>query len=241
MNPFSLRRSAYLFGRWVPTPVVLVMGITFAASIAAALVPGLARLGVLAPGPLLAGELWRLLTWQFFALGAINLAFCLLALFWFAPDVCRTWGPLRFFSVYFGIPAAAGLLACLFTYDPDYSRFAGPIWADAWVALDVVIIGWAIAFPRRPIFQYFVLPVSGDGLVWTTIGITVLFAIFGGFTAYLPHLIAEGLAVLILDHRLLRRVYLRMRQAQLQRQFRRKHSRFHVIESRDDRPDRWMH
>jgi membrane associated rhomboid family serine protease len=222
-------------------PVVMIMGTTLVASITAALVPGVLQSGLLAPGPLMGGELWRLFTWLLFAVGPFQLVFCMLALYWFAPDLCRTWGPVRFLATYFGIAAAAGLLACLFTYDPEYNRLAGPAWADAWVALDVLIIGWAISFPRRPIFQFFVLPVSGDGLVWTTIGITVLLAIFGGLTAFLPHLIAEGLAVLILDHRLLRRVYLRLRQAHLQRQFRRKPSRFHVIESREDRSDRWMH
>jgi membrane associated rhomboid family serine protease len=241
MNPLSLRRSAFLFGRWVPMPVVLIMILTFAASIAAALVPGVLQLGLLAPGPLLAGEVWRLLTWLLFALGPLPLVFSMLALFWFAPDLCRAWAPPRFLAVYFGIPAAAGLLACLFTHNPEYGVLAGPAWADAWVALYVLIIAWAISFPRRPIFQFLILPVSGDGLVWVTIGITVLSAIFSRFNAYLPHLIAEGLAVIILDHRLLRRVYLRFRQAQMQSQLRRKHSRFHVVEPRDDRSDRWTH
>ena len=73
-----------------------------------------------------------------------------------------------------------------------------PDWKKAWTWLSMwfasVIVAWGLSHPFRQILLFFAVPVSGQSLVWITVGGTVLFALFTGVGAFVPHLLAEGIA-----------------------------------------------
>jgi membrane associated rhomboid family serine protease len=188
-NPFA-------FGGRVPAAVGGLLAATVVVSLAAVVGERngfpLLQLFVLAPQAVWGGEVWRLATWVLVETEPLNLLFGGLVLFWFGRDLVEAWGERRFLATYFGIAAAAGALTCLAalawpalqTY-----RFTG-----FWAAVDALIVAWALIHPFRQILLFFALPVSGKTLLWITVGGTVLFALFAGVAAFVPHLLAEGVA-----------------------------------------------
>jgi hypothetical protein len=62
------------------------------------------------------------------------------------------------------------------------------------VAIDALVVAWGLNHPFRQILLFFAVPVSGKTLVLVTVGGTVLFALFTGVGAFVPHLLAEGIA-----------------------------------------------
>jgi membrane associated rhomboid family serine protease len=194
----SARRTGnpFAFGGRVPAAVGGLIAATVAVSLAAVVgerngLP-LLQLFVLAPQSVWGGEVWRLVTWALVETEPLNLLFGGLVLFWFGRDLVEAWGERRFLATYFGIAAAAGALTCL-------TALAWPAlltirFTGLWAAVDAVIVAWALLHPFRQILLFFALPVSGKTLLWITVGGTVLFALFTGVDAFVPHLLAEGVA-----------------------------------------------
>jgi membrane associated rhomboid family serine protease len=188
-NPFA-------FGGRVPAAVGGLITATVVVSLAAVVgerngLP-LLQLFVLAPRAVWGGEVWRLVTWVLVETEPINLLFGGLVLFWFGRDLVEAWGERRFLATYFGVAAVAGALTCLAALGwpaLDSARFTG-----FWAAVDASIVAWALLHPFRQILLFFALPVSGKALLWITVGGTVLFALFTGVAAFVPHLLAEAVA-----------------------------------------------
>ncbi|MBM4364181.1 MAG: rhomboid family intramembrane serine protease, partial [Deltaproteobacteria bacterium] len=177
---------------------------------------------------ILDGEVYRLFTAPLVHLpsGTIShILFALLGLFFFAPELERAWGPgrfLRFFGlsalVAYGVQMAAELAlpASL------AGRLVGEYWFGAFPALEAVAIAWALSFRGRVVRLWFVLPVSSRGLVGFIVGMSLLRVIadagsaeglvspFGGMLA--GWLLGGG------TPSPLRRAYLRLRLAQLDRE-----------------------
>lgn len=229
-NPFA-------FGGRVPPAVGGLITATVVVSLTAVVgerngLP-LLQLFVLAPQAVWGGEVWRLVTWVLLETEPINLLFGGLVLFWFGRDLVETWGERRFLATYFGIAAAAGALTCLAALAwpaLDSSRFTG-----FWAALDAIVVAWALLHPFRQILLFFALPVSGKALLWITVGGTVLFALFTGVAAFVPHLLAEGVAWIWVGGQGPGRWLRRLRLPRLRRR-----GRFEVIRADRD-PDRnWL-
>jgi len=184
------------FGGRVPTAVGGIIVATVVVSLVAA-VGGRSGLGIqklllLDTGAVWQGEVWRLVTWVLVEESPLNLLFGGLVLYWFGRDLVEAWGERRFLLTYFAIPAVAGILASLVALAwPGLGayRFAG-----FWVALNALVVAWGLNHPFRQILLFFAVPVSGKALVWITVGGTVLFALFTGVGAFVPHLLAEGIA-----------------------------------------------
>jgi len=193
----------------------------------------LLQLFVLAPRAVWGGEVWRLATWVLVETEPLNLLFGGLVLFWFGRDLVEAWGERRFLATYFGIAAAAGTLTCLaalawpalLTY-----RFTG-----FWAAVDAVIVAWALLHPFRQILLFFAVPVSGKALLWITVGGTVLFALFTGVAAFVPHLLAEGVTWIWVSENGPGRWLRRVRLPRLGRK-----RRFEVIHADRDPDRRWL-
>jgi hypothetical protein len=104
------------------------------------------------------------------------------------------------------------------------------------VALDALVIAWGLNHPFRQILLFFAVPVSGQALVWVTLGGTLLFALFTGVGAFVPHLLAEGIAWLHVSGKgpgqWLRRIRLPRRK--------KKYGRFEVIHADRDPDRRWL-
>jgi membrane associated rhomboid family serine protease len=193
----------------------------------------LLQLAVLQPRAVWSGEVWRLVTWVLVETEPINLLFGGLILYWFGRDLVEAWGERRFLATYFGIAAAAGALTCLAALLwPALSahRFTG-----FWAALDAVVVAWALLHPFRQILLFFAVPVSGKTLLWITVGGTVLFALFTGVAAFVPHLLAQGLAWLWVSGWGPRKWLRRLKLPRLRRR-----GRFEVIHADRDPDRRWL-
>jgi len=189
------RRYAVLGGS-LTAPVALLIGATLVASILAAQARGVAFAGVLVPGLVFQGQAWRLLTWVLFEQDPLGLIFAGLALFWFGNDLARVWGPGRFLAVYFALAGAAATATCLVTI--AWPALGTTVYAGPWAVVDALIIAWALSFPGRNIFVYFVLPLSGKNLVYATLGGTLLFALLGGVGHFVPHFAAQLVTLAVL-------------------------------------------
>jgi membrane associated rhomboid family serine protease len=229
-NPFA-------FGGRVPAAVGGLLAATVVVSLAAVVGERngfpLLQLFVLAPQAVWGGEVWRLATWVLVETEPLNLLFGGLVLFWFGRDLVEAWGERRFLATYFGIAAAAGALTCLAalawpalqTY-----RFTG-----FWAAVDALIVAWALIHPFRQILLFFALPVSGKTLLWITVGGTVLFALFAGVAAFVPHLLAEGVAWVWVSGKGPGQWMRRLRLPRLRRR-----GRFEVIRADRDPDKNWL-
>ena len=229
-NPLS-------FGGRVPASVGGLIVATVVTSLVAAVGGrsglGLHQLLLLDTGAIWRGEVWRLVTWALVENDPLNLLFGGLVLYWFGRDLVDAWGERRFLVTYFAVPAVAGILASLLALawpGLEAYRFAG-----FWVALDALVVAWGLNHPFRQILLFFAVPVSGKALVWITVGGTALFALFTGVGAFVPHLLAEGIAWMHVSGKgpgqWLRRLRLPRR---------RKRGRFEVIHADRDPDRRWL-
>ena len=229
-NPFD-------FGGRVPAAVGGLLVATVAVSLTGALGDQLGfplrGLLVLQPAAVWRGEVWRLVTWVLLEDSPLNLLFGGLVLYWFGRDLCEAWGERGFLVSYFAFPAVAGVLTALLSLAVpvlDAYRLAG-----FWVALNALVVSWGLLHPFRQILLFFALPVSGQALVWITVGGTVLFAVFSGAAAFVPHLLAEGLAWLHASGQGPGRWLRKLRSTRARRR-----GRFEVIHADHDPDRRWL-
>jgi membrane associated rhomboid family serine protease len=229
-NPFD-------FGGRVPAAVGGLLVATVVVSLAGALGDQmgypLRGLLVLQPAAVLRGEVWRLATWVLLEDSPVNLLFGGLVLWWFGRDMVDAWGPRRFLASWFAIPAAAGALTCLLAL--AWPRLSGSAHVGFWVALNALVVAWGVLHPFRQILLFFALPVSGRALVGITVGGTVLFALFLGVAAFVPHLLAEGLSWLHASGQGPGRWFRKLRWPR-----RRGRGRFEVIHADRDPDRRWL-
>lgn len=236
-----LDRSYEVLGGRLPAPVALLIAATFAASILAAQFPGFAQMGALVPGLVGMGEVWRLVTWVLFEGDPLGLIFSALALFWFGGTLVGVWGPGRFLATYFAIAAASGLVTCLFAF--FVPRLAGAPFVGPWPIVDALIIAFAIYFPNRDIFVYFVLPLRGRNLIYATLAGTVLFALLSGdISRFIPHFAAELGTLAWLRGSPLGPLWARIKYELAYRRWRRRASKLKAVPppSADEAP-RWYH
>jgi membrane associated rhomboid family serine protease len=226
---------ALTFGGRVPPAVGLLIALVVVASLAGALVPGLAGAAVFVPGLVLQGQLWRLVTWAFVETQPLSLVFAGLILWWLGRDLALAWGEGRFLVICLGL-AVASALVTLFALAalrlPLMLGFLG-----TWAVLSGLTVAWGLSFADRQILFYMVLPLSGRALVWITVGGTLLYALFEhSLLPFLPHLVAQGLAALYVRGRRAGRRFSGFRWNPLGR-LRRDRKRFKVVEVDQD-PDR---
>jgi membrane associated rhomboid family serine protease len=193
----------------------------------------LLELCLLSPEAVLRGEVWRLVTWVLLETDPLNLLFGALVLYWFGRDLAGTWGERRFLAAYLGVAAVAGAVTTLLAL--AWPALRGGAWTGLWPAADGLVVAWALLFPFRQILLFFALPVSGRALLWVTVGGTLLFALFHGVAAFVPHLLAEGAMWLHASGhgpgRWLRRIRLPRRRGR---------GRFEVIHVDRDPDRKWM-
>lgn len=193
---FGRAGNPLAFGGRVPPTVGGLIVATVVVSLAGALADQLGypvrSLLTLQTAAVRSGQVWRLVTWVLVEDNPLNLLFGGLVLYWFGRDLVEAWGERRFLVTYFAIPAVAALLATLLALlwpALDTYPFAG-----FWAVLDALVVAWGLNHPFRQILLFFAVPMSGKTLVWVTVGATVLFALFTGVAAFVPHLLAEGVA-----------------------------------------------
>ena len=246
MRPLAVYRgNVYLFGSRFPAAVIAIFVITLAATLTGVVgfrngLPLLAYVG-LVPGAVWQGQVWRLLTWFFFApgIGPLSLLIWAMMLLTFGRDLCDAWGGRRFTTVYLGIGAVVGVITCLIALVWRPLLLAN--YLDSWPVLDALVIAWALTFPTRQILFNFVIPISGKALVWITVGMTVFFALMSGIGGFIPHMVAlAAMFGYVRGAPLLRRRWLGARLRGLQGPSRRRPAHIRPVDEPDEKP-RWYH
>jgi hypothetical protein len=112
----------------------------------------------------------------------------------------------------------------------------------AWPVVSALIIAWASAFPTRNLLLYFVVPLGGRNLVYATLGGTLIFALLGGVSGFIPHFAAQLLSLAAMRRTPLRDLWTKVRFELAYRGWRRRSSRLREVPraSRDEHT-RWYH
>jgi membrane associated rhomboid family serine protease len=233
-----------VLGVLIPKPIAWLIAIVVTMSALGSIlqrmgIPVLAK-SVLIPAAVWTGEVWRLVTWAPLELSGLGLIFGCLLLYFIGPDLLRRWGTRRFFALYFGGAVVAGAITCLI------GRFAWPTillvpYTGLWPMQEALIIAWAALYPDRQILLFFALPVAGRNLIGLTIAITVVMAALNGFALFVPHFVAELLALAYVGVIPIRPWILKARLALFQRRYQRRTAKLTAVDRGRDEPPRWTH
>ena len=109
-------------------------------------------------------HVWQLVTYMFIHAGVFHILFNMLALWMFGAELERIWGTRFFIKFYFvtGIGAASSRCSCRCcrlrrsrscTHRTSSERRA-PIYG--------LLLAYALYFPNRPIYMYFVFPIPAE-------------------------------------------------------------------------------
>jgi len=112
-------------------------------------------------------RLWTPFTYMFVHAGLFHILFNMLALWMFGTEFERIWGTRYFLKYYFATGVGAGLLTVLFSLLPF--GFAQQVYVSNIVGASGAIYGlllaYALYFPDRPIYMYFLFAVPAKYFV----------------------------------------------------------------------------
>src|SRR3954469_7212822 len=162
-------------------PLSTTLKVLIAANVAAflltAFMPGLKEYFGLVPVLVLHyGWLWQLATYMFLHGGIFHILFNMLALWMFGAELERIWGTRYFLKFYFVTGIGAAALTVLFSLLPfgfaQQLQYANIIGASG--AIYGLLLAYALYFPDRPIYMYFVFPIPAKIFVAIMGGIAFL-------------------------------------------------------------------
>lgn len=144
-------------------------------------------------------QVWQLFTYQFMHGGFMHLLFNMFALWMFGMELENHWGSRKFLFYYLLCGVGAGLT----------HLFIGPLFAPpgptvgASGAVYGVLLAFALMYPNRPIFLYFLLPIRARYFIL----VYILLELYAGVTgsssgvAHFAHLggAAVGFVFLLID------------------------------------------
>jgi len=159
-----------------------LIGANVAMFFAQLFVPGLTEtLGLI---PLLVVRrlwVWQLVTYMFLHGGLFHILFNMLALWMFGTELERIWGSRYFLKFYFVTGIGAGILTVLFSllpfgvsqqlYRSDVIGASGAVYG--------LLLAYALYFPDRPIYLYFVFAIPAKIFV-LIMGAIAFYASFAG-------------------------------------------------------------
>ena len=144
------------------TALKALIGANVAVFLVTTFVPSLTLLFGLAPAAVV-GQLrvWQLVTHMFLHGGLFHILFNMLALWMFGTELERVWGTRYFLKFYFVTGIGAAALTVLFSMLPfgfaQQVHYSVVIGASG--AVYGLLLAYAIYFPDRPIYMYFVFPI----------------------------------------------------------------------------------
>ena len=106
-------------------------------------------------------RVWQLVTYMFVHASVWHILFNMLALWMFGAELERVWGTRYFVKFYFVTGIGAGLLTVLLSllpFGPLAQLYASDI-IGASGAVYGLLLAYALYFPDRPIYMYFVFPI----------------------------------------------------------------------------------
>jgi membrane associated rhomboid family serine protease len=119
----------------------------------------LIRLFGLTPVMVRQGFIWQPVTYMFLHGGLFHLLFNMFALWMFGCEIERTWGSREFLKYYFITGIGAGLLTLVLSFNSRTPTIG------ASGAIFGILIAFALMFPDRLIYLYFLLPVKAKYVV----------------------------------------------------------------------------
>jgi len=142
---------------------------------------------------------WQIVTYMFLHGGFFHLFFNMLALWMFGMELENTWGSKKFLIFYLLCGIGGAIANLLIT--PLLGQAAPTVGASG--AVFGVLIGFAMLFPNRLIYLYFLIPVKAKYLITIWIGLELFFGVTGssGGVAHFAHLggVAVGLVYMAID------------------------------------------
>jgi membrane associated rhomboid family serine protease len=185
---------SYSFGPGPLPPVIkLLIIINVVAFLASLVVPDIIGAFGLRPSAVLEQfAVWQPVTYMFLHGGIGHLLFNMLALWMFGTELERMWGSRFFTKFYFVCGIGAGLTTLLWAMSPlpfsEQMYYTTTIGASG--AIYGVLLAYALYFPHRPIYLYFVFPIPARYFVMIIGAITFLSSIgaAGGGIAHTAHL-----------------------------------------------------
>lgn len=106
--------------------------------------------------------IWQLITYQFMHGNFMHILFNMFMLWMFGLEIENFWGSKKFLIYYLTCGVGAGLMQILLA--PAFSGLAGPT-VGASGAIYGVLIAFAMLFPDRYIFLWFLIPVKAKYLI----------------------------------------------------------------------------
>jgi membrane associated rhomboid family serine protease len=147
-----------LFDEAVPEGVKLLLIANVLAFVIQQLVPGVTAIFGLTPADVMGRlRVWQPLTYMFLHGGVLHLLFNMLVLWMMGGEVERLWGKREFLRYYFLCGLGAAALAFLFAWNRLVIGASGAIFG--------VMVAFAMLFPNRIIYLWFVVPVPAKYLV----------------------------------------------------------------------------
>jgi membrane associated rhomboid family serine protease len=128
--------------------------------------------------------IWQIVTYMFLHGGFFHLFFNMFALWMFGTDLERQWGTKQFLKFYFITGIGAGIITFILTISTDIPT------VGASGAIYGVLVAFAMMYPNRLVYIWFLFPVKAKYLVMFLIGVGVLAAWQGTDTgvAHFAHL-----------------------------------------------------
>jgi hypothetical protein len=227
------------FGGRVPAGVGLVLVVTALLTVYTWQNRAFAGLVALSPAEIVRGELWRLVSWPFVQGDPFGLIFVALMFWWLAPQLMWGWGERRLWLRLLGITAGAAVLTTLVAL--VWPAAAAPH-VGAWPVMNAMLIAWAMRVPDAQVNIWGIVPVTARTLAIGVVVGTVLYALFGGLGAFLPHFAAMGIAYALTRGLSAGRLLGRAQESFRQQAQRRRARHLKVVKkgsAGDDKP-RWM-
>jgi membrane associated rhomboid family serine protease len=113
----------------------------------------------LTPALVKKGFVWQFFTYMFLHGGFFHILFNMFALWMFGCEIERSWGTKEFLKYYFITGVGAGF----FTFFLSFNSHIPTIGASG--AIFGVLVAFAMMFPDRPIYLYFLFPIKAKYLV----------------------------------------------------------------------------
>lgn len=160
--------SSFSFGPGPVSPALkALIGANVVVFLAQIFFPVLTPVLGLRPVFVLRGWAWQLGTYMFLHGGLFHILFNMLALWMFGAELERIWGTRYFLKFYFVTGIGAGALTVLFSLLPfgfaEQLQYSVIIGASG--AIYGLLLAYALYFPDRPIYMYFVFPIPAKVFV----------------------------------------------------------------------------
>jgi membrane associated rhomboid family serine protease len=162
-RPLSPYASSFSFG---PGPISTTLKALIAANVVMFLITSFSQavvpyLGLVPTFVLHKVWVWQVATYMFLHGGIFHIVFNMLALWMFGAELERIWGTRYFLKFYFVTGIGAGILTVLFSTLPFgfAQQIQHSIVIGASGAIYGLLLAYALYFPDRPIYMYFVFPI----------------------------------------------------------------------------------